>query len=244
MSATPTVLQITLLSSACFMGSHDTLTEDASAPQELVSQELDSLGLPMIGGRCLKGHLVEACSVYLSALGAAEGSALAWQEAALRLFGTPGSPLASDPDFTGASLLWIGDARLPPSERLGLEDACRQDSSLIRLAAQAHTELRGQTRIDPTLGAALPHSLRLTRLARRGLVLEAPLAYPEARLLPLPARQPSAEAALLAGAALLLRRGGLHRHRGWGQLQARILHHQQDVTDVWAQPLLARLEAL
>lgn len=248
MSRSPAYLRLTLLSSACFMGSHSALDEDLDA-----CQELDALGLPQVGGKTLKGLLVEALAqvfdlpVLKEALAqtsagpdrSATDTALAWHRAALRLFGTTGSPPVGWDGAPGSSQLWIGDARIPAAERAGLEGR-RPDPALRRLATLAHTELRGQTRIEPSTGAALPQSLRLARLARAGLVFEAPLGF-NGRSLPTP---PALEGALLALAALGVRRGGLHRARGWGRLELRLVVDGSDVTTRWSAELLSWLEKI
>lgn len=226
-------LEVTLLSDGCFAGSWQPLLLDADR-----CQELDPLGLPRIGGRALRGLLQEEVAVLVRGLPA--GAAPAYRAAATALFGSAGQPERADQPV-GADQpgrLRLGDAQLPAAVREVLLSYARHDSSaeLARLAALATTVLRGQTKLEG--GVARDGSLRHTRLLRAGQVLTAPIGYLGGEL----SSAPPEERALLSVAARLLRRGGLHRSRGWGRLRCQVLADGQD-TGGWGAPLLTLLEA-
>ncbi len=215
-----TLFRVTLLSDACFAGSSLTFAADADT-----CQELDHLGLPVIGGRALRGLLVEEVAILIRGLGERAGP---WREAAARTFGVAGA--------ARSGALTLSDARYPEQARRALEAALQTSPELANLAARATTALRRQTRIDPVTGAAAENTLHATRLARSGLSLEAIIQYHENSL----ALMPEMDRALVAGAALMLRRGGLHRSRGWGRLRCEVVE-DGTVMSGWAEPLLEEL---
>lgn len=211
-------LEITLKSDACFSGAFDFAGEvDVDIEQE------ETLGLPMIRGRTLKGLLAEECAMILSTL-----EHKTWKKAVLSLFGEPGSNV-------GAELI-IGDALLPAVLRSAVKEATERDKHQLRAhqVLRSLTDIRHQTKMSSD-GVPEEHTLRATRLVLTGIVFYSPLKG--TRRLDENAR------ALLAACALALRRGGLNRNRGWGRLQVRVVEADgNDVTGEWARALNALIE--
>jgi CRISPR-associated protein Csx10 len=181
-------------------------------------------GLPVLRGRTLKGLLVEELALLLAALEPARSGVL--HEASRRLFGEPGAG-------QGGSLR-VGDGGLPDDVVDAVEAAIdgkepRWSAAQVRGAL---TTIRRQTRVDRDTGGPDEGSLRATRLLRAGLSFRHPLDF---------AADPGPHGrALLAGAALAVRRAGLHRNRGWGVVSLRVLDEAgRDVTLEWVRPLVA-----
>jgi len=152
--------------------------------------------------------------VILRALGVLEDPENEWTKAALEAFGAPG--------IVNHAALYVGDATFPQAIYKSFRGGnAKQLGSLI---TKATTVIRRQTCIDRKTGAAEEHSLRATRLLRRNEELQAPLRYHGSSL---EHASPQLKA-LVATAARLSRRGGLHRTRGWGHLDCRVLHHGND----------------
>jgi len=176
-----------------------------------VEIEHDQQGCPFIGGRALKGLLVEEWANLRFALGTD-----AWDEAAAWLFGTSGDAHAH---------MHVGAATLPPD----LVAAIGRDPVAKRLTAQqilaALTGIRRQTAIDAETGAPERASLRAMRVLLRDTDLIAPLDFDAA---PPPEGQ-NYLLGLLAACALATRRGGTGRNRGRGKLQLRL--HAATPTD-------------
>ncbi|HMQ32498.1 MAG TPA: hypothetical protein PKD53_17330 [Chloroflexaceae bacterium] len=175
-----------------------------------VEVDHDEHGCPRIGGRALKGLLVEEWANLRFALaGAGPGASSGWDDIAAALFGRSG---AGD---EGGGRLHIGAATLPPD----LHAAIAADDALNPAQAlDALTTIRRQTSVNAATGAPERGSLRAARAVVRGVELVAPL---DLRLSP--EERPRAEA-LLAACALAVRRGGLTRNRGRGRLS--MLLHQ------------------
>jgi CRISPR-associated protein Csx10 len=182
-------------------------------------------GLPTLRGRTLKGLLVEEIALALRAL--EPGRDGTWHAAAGVLFGVPRASHEHE------ASLRIGDGALPGDLVLAVEAATAKDA-LHRWSPvavrHALTTIRRQTRVDHETGAPDAGSLRATRLLRTGLCFRHPIAFRQA---------PSAsERALLAAGVVSVRRVGLHRNRGWGRVELRILDEQnQDQTTRWLAPL-------
>ena len=210
-------LEIELLSDACFSGGVGFAGEvDVDIEQE------EHLGLPCIRGRALKGIVVEECAVILDSLRKC-GVNEQWSQAARNLFGVPGE--------SEQQTLKIGNGLLPPPFRDAVYKDIKEEKLTARKMLQSLTDIRYQTKIHRQTKAHEPHSLRGTRLALKGLMFYSPLE--DVDLLG------TVERALFAACTLALRRGGLHRNRGWGKLKARILDaNYQDVTAQWVAPLL------
>lgn len=169
-----------------------------------VEIEHDPHGWPFIGGRALKGLLVEEWANLRFALGAGT----TWDDAATHLFGTSGAALGP-----GAAQMHVGAATLPPDLRAAVADAKLPTSPAEVLAAL--TTIRRQTSTQAETGAPEEGSLRAMRVLLRGTPLLARLDFtlgPDERAL-----------ALLAACALAVRRGGTARNRGRGRL-ALLLH--------------------
>jgi hypothetical protein len=215
-------LRLTFLSDTCFSSTRRTLIQDVDT-----CQDLDELGLPQVGGRVLEGLMVEECNALIRALEEANPSeAVTWKEIAEAVFG---SPAAAFP-----SLLRIGNAHWNDVERAALRDA--QDPCLLPLTIRATTVVRRQTKITD-LGTAEEHSLRAARLARKGTVLYAPITYNGRNLVDAPEKN----RALIAACLNLMRRGGLHRSRGWGRLRCELVESDAGVISGWEKPVLNAL---
>ncbi len=221
-----TILQVTLLSDGCFAGSRAMLLQDADT-----CQELDELGLPVIGGRTLRGLLVEEVAIVVEALGTLGAAAKSYEEAALDLLGQPGQ--------STRGRLSVGDARYPESARQALAAAAADNPTLRTLAARTTTVIRRQTRIDEETATAANGSLRATRLIRTGTKLHSILIFDGK---PLSQAPTDTHRAILASAVRLLRRGGIHRSRGWGRLSVRLLEDGTSVEDKWSMPLVKLLQ--
>ncbi len=218
-----TILQVTLLSDGCFAGSRATLLQDADT-----CQELDELGLPVIGGRTLRGLLVEEVAIVVEALGTLGAAAkTSYEEAALDLLGQPGQ--------STRGCLSVGDARYPESARQALAAAAADNPTLRTLAARTTTVIRRQTRIDEETATAATGSLRATRLIRAGTKLQSILTFDGK---PLSQAPTDTHRAILASAVRLLRRGGIHRSRGWGRLSVQLLEDGKPVEAEWSMPLV------
>jgi hypothetical protein len=189
--------------------------------------EQEPNGLPMVGGRRLKGLLGEECAEILTAF---QGSH--WRSAAERLFGTPGAEVSP-------GILDIDNARLPEAVRkvamtaVGMETGGQQRLHPLQILSTL-TEVRRQTRIEREAAAPAETSLRSSRVALAGLRFYAPLVWMD--------DPGSHEKALLAACALQLRRGGLLRNRGRGRLRCRCLDADgTDMTTNWLAPFLAEV---
>lgn len=210
-------LEVILVSDTCFSSGIAGRSGDVD-----VEVEVDpTTGLPYLRGRALKGLLVEELAMILPALDAAR-----WRPAAERLFGKPWSP-------QGATL-WIGNGQLPDDlVNEVVEDRGRRPPRWSRMTIrEALTSERRQTKVDPVTGGPEPHSLRATRVVRAGLSFLHPLDF---------VTPPNEDdKALLAACALGVRRAGLHRNRGWGQVRVRVLDElRNDVCAAWASGLMA-----
>ncbi len=223
-----TILQVTLLSDGCFAGSRATLLQDADT-----CQELDEPGLPVIGGRTLRGLLVEEVAIVVDALGTLGAAAKSYEEAALDLLGQPGQ--------STRGRLSVGDARYPESARQALAVAAADNPTLRTLAARTTTVIRRQTRIDEETATAANGSLRATRLIRTGTKLHSILSFDGKPLAQAPFVTDQ-HRAILASAVRLLRRGGIHRSRGWGRLSVQLLEDGKSVEDKWSMPLVKLLQ--
>ena len=207
-------LRIDLLSDTCFSGASAGRVGDADT-----SCEADvETGLPIIRGRTLKGLLVEEAAIILHALEPAASGP--WHRTCQRLFGSSGR--------SKNAALSFGQATLSPK----LVEAVRENTNnakggrwLPSEVSQALSVVRRQTKLDAKTGAAEPHSLRSTRLVRAGHRFHGPIRI----------RRPlnQAERAMLAACAAGLRRGGLHRNRGWGHLRVGLVADESDVTAEW-----------
>lgn len=205
-------LRIKLLSGTCFSSGQGFVAEvDTDIEQE-------SVGLPVIRGRTIKGLLVEECALILKVL-----SEESWHHSAERLFGQPGQATSA--------ILRINDAYLPTGLRTATKRAVNRPDNPLSKQDIMHsvTDIRYQTKINLETGAPQEHSLRATRLALRDLVFYSRLFLPD--------NVSDAEKAVLAACALSVRRGGLNRNRGWGRLQMRIVEDDRDVTTDWARNL-------
>jgi CRISPR-associated protein Csx10 len=167
-------------------------------------------GVPVLRGKSLKGLLVEETANLLTALETQPG---AWYEAATRLYGISGRT---------QGVLRLEDGWIFGLPRSGEAEELRENFEAV-------TTVRRQTAIDYETGAAEKHSLRSARLLRSGLTFVNKVTTSE----PLGPR----ECGLLAAAVSALRRAGLSRNRGWGEVRTRLFRQGQDVTTRWMQAL-------
>ncbi|MCB0132977.1 MAG: hypothetical protein KDD78_19080, partial [Caldilineaceae bacterium] len=193
----------------------------------------DEYGFPYIGGRTLKGLLVEECANLLFALDRA-GLAGSSVNTANDLFGTPGSGLD---DF---ARLRIGPAELSASLRAVVrEEYVGRRAEVMRdEILPALTAIRRQTAVDATTGAPKQETLRTQRVVLRNTQLKAPIGLD-------PDTNPDNETdrrllGLLAACVLALRRGGTDRNRGRGELTARLFSGDEDVTTTWFDAYFAK----
>jgi hypothetical protein len=166
----------------------------------------DDLGMPYFGARALKGVLAQECADLLYALGQKSEKDRWWQAAAM-LFGRPGS---SNDD---AGALIVGDAQLPPKLRQAIAYAVIKTRGISRSQVLASlTTVRKQTANSVETGAPMDQTLRAMRVVLRGTEFIAPLRFRTAV---------SEDAlALLAACVASLRRLGMGRNRGRGEVEA------------------------
>jgi len=166
----------------------------------------DNLGMPYFGARALKGVLAQECADLLYALGQKSEKDRWWQAAAM-LFGRPGS---SNDD---AGALIVGDAQLPPKLRQAIAYAVIKTRGISRSQVLASlTTVRKQTANSMETGAPMDQTLRAMRVVLRGTEFIAPLRFRTAV---------SEDAlALLAACVASLRRLGMGRNRGRGEVEA------------------------
>jgi CRISPR/Cas system CSM-associated protein Csm3 (group 7 of RAMP superfamily) len=166
----------------------------------------DDLGMPYFGARALKGVLAQECADLLYALGQKSEEDRWWQAAAM-LFGRPGS---SNDD---AGALIVGDAQLPPKLRQAIAYAVIKTRGISRSQVLASlTTVRKQTANSVETGAPMDQTLRAMRVVLRGTEFIAPLCFRTAV---------SEDAlALLAACVASLRRLGMGRNRGRGEVEA------------------------
>jgi hypothetical protein len=171
-----------------------------------------------MAGRTVKGVLGAEVADLLAALSVADPEHdVTWQKAAQRLFGVRGAGLQ------GAALMHVGDAQLPED----LRSLVAADISAGRLTPRdvlaIFTEIRNQTAMDVN-GAPRSETLRALRVIVRGRTFEAPLTFDA---------DPSAEElALLAACVKALRRVGVGRTRGLGNVKVTLCDADgEDITE-------------
>jgi hypothetical protein len=176
----------------------------------------DDLGMPYFGARALKGVLAQECADLLYALGQKSEKDRWWQAAAM-LFGRPGS---SNDD---AGALIVGDAQLPPKLRQAIAYAVIKTQGISRSQVLASlTTVRKQTANSVETGAPMDQTLRAMRVVLRGTEFIAPLRFRTAV---------SEDAlALLAACVASLRRLGMGRNRGRGEVEAWLTDAQGNPT--------------
>ena len=150
--------------------------------------------LPIFRGRTLKGLLSEEIAALLPVLERDPGP---WHDAAVELFGRSG--------LSTNAAIGFGNGAL----HAAYHEAAKQWKNLV---SETLTVTRQQTQIEDHTGAPKKGSLRSSKLARAGLVFHFSLR--EGR--------PISDRALflLAAATASLKRAGLHRNRGWGEIEA------------------------
>ncbi len=177
--------------------------------------EHDAAGCPFLGGRSLKGMLVETWATMRYALTTERP---VWDTAAIHLFGTTGAMQ------TGGAGMRVGPATLPPDLHAIVKYEVARGTLQPHQILDSLTTIRRQTAMNAETGAPDRGSLRSMRVVLRGTPLIATLDFettPDEPTL-----------ALLAACVLATRRGGTGRNRGRGRLSM-LLHEEQpsDYTD-------------
>jgi hypothetical protein len=167
--------------------------------------EHDASGLPFVGGRVIKGLLVEEYANLRFALG--DDKRWNWDAAATTLFGQIGA------DASASARMRVGRATLPPD----LCDLIRHENRPAATILAACTAIRRQSSMDVERDAPDTGSLRAMRVLVRETELIAPLDVEGAPL-------NQCELGLLAACVLATRRGGTARNRGRGRLRM-LLHN-------------------
>lgn len=217
---------------------HITLISDATFGRGdgvagLVNQEIehDSLGLPFLRGRTLKGLLNEECANILFALSRqhkdTSGVMRQWHGSAQRLFGRSGSGVGD------AAWVHYSNAQLPLPIRdavaYGLENS---DGRTPGLEAddiiQSLTAIRRQTALDE-MGVPINTTLRSMRVVLRNTPFESEVAFQHSveqnNLI-------EQDLALLAACVKAWQRAGTGRNRGRGRLAAALYDNAGiDITD-------------
>lgn len=174
-----------------------------------VEIEHDAYGCPFIGGRTLKGLLVEEWANLRFALGQTD----AWDDIATVLFGRIGAT------GDGDAQMRVGAAALPPD----LCTAIRKDNIPSHQILASLTAIRRQTSINAQTGAPQEGSLRAMRVLLRETALIATLDFNQTL------EDKECTLGLLAACVLAVRRGGTGRNRGRGRLS--MLLHTTEPTD-------------
>jgi hypothetical protein len=193
MSAAPARIVIELLSDTTFGRG------EATAGAVDVEIERDRYGLPMLGGKSLRGLLRDSwlsLQPYFPDL----------LHAAHQVWGPHG-------DVGETSILRIGDAVIEESARVFFVAAMQRESHSVpeEIILAALTDIRTQSSEERKTGAPADATLRSVRVVLRGLKLFAPLVW-------LAPPTPAASQCL-ALAVLATRHGGLGRNRGRGHLR-------------------------
>ncbi|MCC7571619.1 hypothetical protein KO465_09935 [Candidatus Micrarchaeota archaeon] len=170
-----------------------------------VEVQHDEFGCPYLGGRSLKGLLVNECAEIWAAI--PEQVRPRWEKAAQRLFGSPGSGLEVGAQVT------FGDAQLPEDLRRAIAYDIQRNKIKREEVLESITSLRRLTAIDED-GVAKEHSLRTFRVILRNTPFEAELHF---------AGEPfEDDLALLSSCVKAFRRAGTGRNRGRGRLSAEL----------------------
>lgn len=167
----------------------------------------DEYGCPYLGGRALKGLLVNECADLLATL--SDTIRPRWKKAAQHLFGSPGSTLEDN------ALLSTGDAQLPSDLQAAIAQDVKRKTVRREEVLESLTALRRQTALNEN-GVAKEGSLRTIRVILRETPFEAALHFTE---------EPTEDdLALLAACIKAFRRAGTGLTRGRGRLVAELLN--------------------
>ncbi|MCI0563959.1 MAG: hypothetical protein MN733_36250 [Nitrososphaera sp.] len=185
----------------------------------LVDEEVEhdtATGLPFLRGRTLKGLLVEECANILYALERQQSPVLSrFKTAARFLFGQGGSRLDD-------AMMHVGAAMLPRELRDAIKADVEAKPPRLKPAdvLESLTAIRRQTAVDEKTGAPVEGSLRSMRVVLRKTLFVAQLDFD---------KDPDADArALLAACVMSLRRAGIGRNRGHGQLVAQLYNESNE----------------
>jgi hypothetical protein len=193
MITSPSCIVIELLSDATFGGGRGT-------PGVVdVEIEHDGHGLPILGGKALRGLLRD--------------SWLSMQDHFPDLLDAGRRVLGPHGDMDETAILRFGDATVEEPARAFFVAAVERARHPLPASAilEALTDIREQTSEERRTGAPAPTTLRSTRVALRELKLVAPLSWL--------AEPTPADCQCLALATLATRHAGLGRNRGRGHLR-------------------------
>ena len=190
----------------------------------------DSLGLPFIPGRRLKGCLRESANQVCHMLSLShivsdlsktsrDGRTEEYSPV-LDLFGKPGAETPARLRFFNYKLEDLEENQSCLQElQQEFPGIVTRDSIL-----QYFTCIRQQTAIDDTTGTAKPHALRTIRVVKKGFTFSGTILLDGGKAHPLESagKWSLTEENLLALACLNLRRIGTKRYRGFGEVECRL----------------------
>lgn len=195
------ILEIKLLSETILGG------ESADVGTVDIELQRDIYGVPYFSGRTIKGLLRKEAEWFVRHLQGNEKQL--YKEALNNLFGKP-DQRDNDVHHANYQSLKFSDAKL--SDRF--YQSIKRHSLTPREVTQALTNIRTMTSIDPETGTAKDHSLRQVRVFKKGYTLFSTIF--SSRTLT------QVEKDLLDKAVKLLRRIGLMRSRGKGEVSCRL----------------------
>lgn len=183
---------------------------DVNVDAEIVH---DEYGMPYFPGKRLKGLLYES-ALEVSEMAALCNVPFMTKQTVEELF---------HHTISSSVQLIIPNLYLPDYEKMIQDWKSIQTvfSSIVRPAdvLDYYTSLRFQTAIDKKTGVAMEHSLRNTRVLHSGIIFTGYIGLDG---------EEDRHLQALALAVQNLRRAGLHRNRGFGQIECRI-EHQDDL---------------
>lgn len=177
--------------------------------------QVDEHGLPFFSARTLKGVLRDRATWFVRCL--PEKKQEKYDKALLQLFGKADD---GDEHYANYEALRFGDAKLSQS----LYEVIQKENTDFREAMKAITTIRGMTSIDEEKGTAKEASLRQARMIHRGYTFVAPV-YINRSLCEI-------EKELLTTSVKLLRRIGMMRNRGKGEVRCTLYWEENKVEHV------------
>lgn len=174
-----------------------------SSSQVNIEVQHDQWGCPFLPARALKGVLAEECR-NITSLIAPGNQNNPFLDSQKRLFGVPGG-MARD-----QAILKISNARLPSTLHDAICDAVIRNEISAQEVLESLTTIRTRTEIQKETGTAKEKSLRKMRVILRETPFEAVLQLPE--------KVDENDLGLLAAGLKALRRVGVARNRGLGEI--------------------------
>ncbi len=175
----------------------------------------DDVGVPFIPAKRIKGLLVESAIDVCSALGHVAVDSEKWAPTLLNdLFGLPGSnsvaPIIIDDariEHYDERRVWLAWAR-----KAAPDIASPMQVLALFTTTRAQTAIAGENRLDFSPGVAKPHSLRIQRVLKRGLIFESKITIKSYA-------EEDVYKSILVLAAAATRHMGLNRNRGMGDIE-------------------------